>query len=555
MLTIFSAPLLHSIVITILAIILGFQSILFHRPMTFFAGEFVKNESLKSTNSKLSKVGKTIVVNAGDSIQTAINSANAGDTIKVNGGTYAERISIVSDQNGNKNNIKIIGKEENDSDDKRPKIILAEKAELVSIQADGIVFQGFEVSNGEFLKTGENNQGVTAIRVKDGSTNVTIADNYINTIGMNYETCHCYGNSHAINVKSYSSQKIENVQIIKNKISNMHLGRSEAITINGNVSNFSLEGNEITNIDNIGIDIGGFQENDKDGNPLNYQANGKILQNTLFTNAELFQQNPGQKSYWIAGIYIDGGKDVFISRNYVTSFGFGIVVASEKCEKSVDNIIVSNNLLAQNVINGISVGHGLEVDEKQKVENDQRSFANSVSLINNTIIVSDLKEDGGALRLVSHRIDGIKHLTIANNLIFAKNQEGLIKTENFIWRKDSKEIGCQKIGKKIKLNYRLENQKKLDGELSNNLFYNQLTKEEFDKFLAQITISTSKNNYFIDPVLNSNYSLGINSPACNKGNNSYYIDLEKSFDLLTQPRLINTTIDIGAFEYQRLCDQ
>jgi len=199
-----------------------------------------------------------------------------------------------------------------------------------------------------------------------------------------------------------------------NKIHDLHLEQSEALTISNNIYDFVVEDNEIYDVDNIGIDIAGFQDHTKFA-----ATKGKVISNRVYKSNSM--SNPGQlkSPRWIAGIYIDGGRGldltgdaILIERNVVYDYGFGIEIGSEKSGKKVENIIVRDNLIFGNWLVGISVGHDSD---------DQQSYVESCLVSNNTLYENklDTGEDAGELRITKNKgIDKpLRNIRYENNLI------------------------------------------------------------------------------------------------------------------------------------------
>ena len=250
----------------------------------------------------------------------------------------------------------------------------------------------------EFTKFWTNNEQITptAIYVTGSSHNLLIENNYIHDLGTRVNNDK--GNAHGIAV--YGTQPIKNIQINNNRIENLSLGRSEAVVINGDVTNFEVNHNQVNNNNNIGIDIIGFEgtaETDND-----YARRGDIIGNTVTRNS--ISGNPGYKGDdpSAGGIYVDGGKQVFIQNNTVTNNDIGIEVASENFQKLTEEVWVESNTVTNNTYAGLAVG-GYD---------EQRGGVRQITLVNNTVANNDLgKQQGGQLLLQFN----IQKLTIKDN--------------------------------------------------------------------------------------------------------------------------------------------
>jgi hypothetical protein len=302
---------------------------------------------------------------------------------------------------------------------------------VVKIAASNVLFKGFEIVGKFTSQANSDSSGVLVLIRKEetqiaGYSNISIEDNDIHTIGYKYPqpdaATKCWkndnyicGGAHGIEIKSNTSHPIEKVIVRGNKIHDLHVGQSEALTISNNVYDFLVEQNEIYDVDNIGIDIAGFQD---DNIPF-AASKGRVVSNRIYkSNAK---DNPGQKRTYpyIAGIYVDGGhgldlqeNPVLIERNVIYDYGFGIEIGSEKSGHKVDNIIAQNNLIFGNWIVGIGVGHD---------DDDQQSYVENCLVRNNTLYDDKLmvEEDRGELRLLKHEraSQPLGNIRYENNLI------------------------------------------------------------------------------------------------------------------------------------------
>ena len=129
---------------------------------------------------------------------------------------------------------------------------------------------------------------------------------------------------------------------------------------------------------------------------------GDIIGNTVTRNS--ISGNPGYKGDdpSAGGIYVDGGKQVFIQNNIVTNNDIGIEVASENFQNLTEEVWVESNTVTNNTYAGLAVG-GYD---------EQRGGVRQVTLVYNTVTNNDLgKQQGGQLLLQFN----IKKLTIKDN--------------------------------------------------------------------------------------------------------------------------------------------
>ena len=88
---------------------------------------------------------------------------------------------------------------------------------------------------------------------------------------------------------------IRNLLIEKCEIFEIHSGTSEAFTLAGNVVDFTIQDNEVHDVENIGIIIaGGDNLNPKGDISVNYARNGVVRRNKVYRCTHEKSQD-----YWI----------------------------------------------------------------------------------------------------------------------------------------------------------------------------------------------------------------------------------------------------------------
>ncbi len=313
-----------------------------------------------------------------------------------------------------------------------------DKPDIVSIEnISEVTIDGFEIQ-GDFVKNKDcDSKGKrfapAGINVKQAASSIDILNNEIRTIGHDYEVCKTGGNAYGIVVKSVTSV-IDDVSITGNNLSDLNLGKSESLTINGNVTNFEIINNTISNVDNIGIDIIG-------GEDSKHQPKvGKITDNKIYKlvgcrEKVCTEHNPGQSKTFpfIAGIYIDGGTGkskalneiLWIENNVIHDFGVGIKLGGENsyCKDHEDEckgdkvktqfVTVKNNVIFGNRLYGIGMG---------KDSPEQDSYTWECDISNNTVYGNhSYVEEGfyGEINFASLNSDTIKKLTFTNNIVYA----------------------------------------------------------------------------------------------------------------------------------------
>ena len=326
---------------------------------------------------------KRIEVTAGteDAITNALKDAVSGDTLIIHAGEYKEQICITTP------NLTIKAEEgailngedislENESEVKSDS--------MVYIEADNVSISGLEIKG---LKLHHISKKIApkGIYVAEGSDDVSITNCTIHDMGIaeydpafNKET-DSY-NAHGILAEAQPYNPIKNLKIKKCTLYNLTLGNSEALVVNGNVEKFEISGNYIHNCDNIGIDAIGYEQTtDEDSAEkveLDRAHDGRIFENIVKNNSSETNITYDYEGC-AAGIYIDGGRDIWVFDNFVSNCDTGIEVATEHLGKTVTGIKVTNNTLIEN--NGLA---GIIIGGSDPSENGD---AKSCIFFNNTV--------------------------------------------------------------------------------------------------------------------------------------------------------------------------
>ena len=436
------------------------------------------------------------------SIQYAIENSNPGDTIIVYGGSYNEYLNIT-------HNDLTIRKEwpqdqvsvQQPLDNPGAEPILLKIDSKSNIRILGIAFLNLTANDG------------IGILVKGNSDNITIADAEISEINFTSTlnpTVNETTNAQPIIVLGNSIDPIENITIRNCFIHDCTIGYSEGLAINGNVTNFIIENNTIEDLTNIAIDAIGHEGTCPDPN-LDQARNGIIRSNSI---SSCLSQDATS-----AAIYVDGGRDIVIERNYTNHNGYGIEVGCEHVGKSAENIIIKNNIIQDNEVTGIAIG-GYDYPNNS-------GTVNNVIIRNNTLYKNDYLNDFTGEFLMTH----CSNIRFVNNIFFLNNQGilgyaendggGNVMTSNLIWNP----IG--------------------GFELS---WYNQTIDDisQFQSTLNWTNAATFGSPFFVS-VSNQNFNLNSNSNAIGYADLMTNITADE-LDYYGNPRIMGV-LDCGAAEF------
>lgn len=286
------------------------------------------------------------------------------------------------------------------------------------------------------------------------------------------------------------------------------------------------------------------------------------------------------------GIYLSNSspklKNLIISDNNAVDAGAGITI--DVSNSFLNNITITNNkLIGNNAIGGSGV-YTLK----------SSPFLQDVSITNNNIETTNVKAKGAGVYNLNSEKPRLNNVIISDNAIINykyKNAIGkgggiyiensnLLLTNSLVVRNKSGEGGGIYIERSNESEF--TNVTISDNEVSGNkgsglycnfadpAIYNSIIwgnkpnttsndegkKPIFNYSLIQYNFSTDNFNLSgqTDPLFEDGYKLNPNSPVINKGNNEYIISTNKDLD--NNPRIVNKTVDLGAYEYQNeaLCN-
>ena len=167
---------------------------------------------------------------------------------------------------------------------------------------------------------------------------------------------------HGICVYSCNDQApVRDLSIEGCEVYDCECGSSESLVLNGNIDRFLIAENRIHDNNNIGIDMIGFEGTAKHPKPLDgrnpyendYVRNGICRDNVVYNISS--QGNPayyenGEYDLCADGIYVDGGQDIEVCRNFVFRCDIGLEVATEHSPEDNELFRVSGVRAHDNVI-------------------------------------------------------------------------------------------------------------------------------------------------------------------------------------------------------------
>ena len=357
------------------------------------------------------------------SIQTAINSAVAGDTIFVRALTstgaqavYTERL-VFNGRSGTATAPITLCNYGGDVDAANAPVFPAidltgitpgtdVSAILTLANSSYVTVSGLEFRN---YATASDTQIPAGIYVAGKGTGVRLVRNKVHHISQN-NTVLRNANANAFGIAIYGSNAtspIDGIVLDGNEVYSLRTGQSESVVLNGNVTNFRVTNNTVHDCNNIGIDCIGFEQNLPAA--VNYARNGVVSGNRVYNIDS--QYNPGYGGNFAGsfssaaarnatrgapGIYVDGGSGIVVECNSIHDCNIGISFGSEHAGRTTSNCIARDNLIRANHVGGIFLG-GASTDNGSAV---------NCKITNNTLYKNDSANAGGGSIEVQNHVTG-----------------------------------------------------------------------------------------------------------------------------------------------------
>ena len=486
-----------------------------------FLFAFVKAQSafyVDGTNGNDASNGNSLT-SAWKTIQNAFNKATPGTVVYIKGGTYNSQLTLnVSGTMGNPIEFRNY---QNDSVyidgtglSSNPMITITDHS---NITFRNLIIQNLVVNNAVGIQVICSGTGSVANLVFKGliirAINWTSKASTKPSSSKNSQPFIAYGQGKTV------TNAMRNILVDSCMIYNNITGFSESLSFGGNIDGITITHNQVFNNTNIGIDVtGNYNECNCNDTAIDHSRNAYIAYNLCYNDFSSYATS--------GGIYIDGGANVLVERNISHDNGYGIELGCEQSGTSY-NLIVRDNLIYHNQIAGMAIG-GYDISTTGIVIN--------ASITNNTFLANNYANDGtGELDIT--KISGCTlrdniFYTNAQNVFYSKEaispQTGLLMDYNdwFTPNNDSANIN---------VNW---------GSTSLNSFSSYKSTAGFEKH------SLYTNPLFINATVTSpDFHLTALSRCINMGDPTY-IPGSSETDFEGNNRVVNSLIDIGAYEYK-----
>ncbi|MBL4673668.1 MAG: hypothetical protein JKX81_15525 [Arenicella sp.] len=297
-------------------------------------GATIVSNSSRPERSWISSFGDVSVtgISSGSALQTAINNCADYCVIEI------DQLPLTGTININKSKVKLMGKSGN-------KVTFTGDDSIFSVGSNTreIIFEGLVIDGQDRAR---NSASVFGIFVDGHSiSKVQIKGNTIKNL---------YSESDAHGIAIYGTgntefNSVSDIIIENNTLDDLRTGSSESIVVNGNVKQWEILNNNVSNVNNIAIDaIGG------EGTSATRTVEGRVLpglfdaaregfiEGNSVTNMSTIGNTQYDGNSWAAAIYVDGGRDISISGNSAINTPWGHEIGAENCIET-SNITLSNN--------------------------------------------------------------------------------------------------------------------------------------------------------------------------------------------------------------------
>jgi hypothetical protein len=264
-------------------------------------------------------------------------------------------------------------------DDARPPRLVGtpDRDAVVDIWASYVVLQGFEIADHDSGSLDADTLGIRIEPRGEHVTHVEIRNNVIHDIGPGeVEQDSCYYNGHGILAAAEGAQ-LSQLVIDGNELHHLYVGNSEVLVVNGNVGGFCVTNNYVHDVNNIAIDVIGYERNSTETTRA-----GIISDNVVLDASNYWPYcSRGNCTYPAGdessdGIYVDGGADLDISFNVVGRADHGIELQSENGEL-IRNVEVHDNVVFNSNYKNFTLGDAENSREFDNVFFDDPALADA----------------------------------------------------------------------------------------------------------------------------------------------------------------------------------
>jgi len=440
----------------------------------------------------------------------------AGQTALVRGGTYAESVTLAASGNAASGYITLQNYpgETPILDGTTLKCCGGTINGLFNVvNKSYVVINGFEIRN--YKSTTASDEPV-GILVQGSGSNIQLLNNNVHNITTTAEKNN--GNAHGIGIYGTATTPLSNIVVSGNQVHNLATGWSESMTLDGNVTNFTVTNNIVHDNDNIGIDVAGFWGMGPTGHD---QTNNGLISGNVVYNISSIKNPAYGGSYGADGIYCDGCAQVVIERNLVYASDLNIEAASENSGHVSSYVTIRDNVVYNPNLVDISIGgYASNV-----------GGSDHVTVVNNTMY-NQASNAGNDFQVQYYATNNV----FKNNIVYS-NSSGSGMLYSFTTSEANP----------VAMDYNIYFSSA--GSANSSWLWNNKTYTGFAAYKSGS--GQDAHSIFADPKFISlstpNLHVAANSPAVNAGT-SLGSAIVGTFDYVGNARVIGANIDIGAYE-------
>ncbi|MCB9730590.1 MAG: hypothetical protein H6746_19120 [Deltaproteobacteria bacterium] len=248
---------------------------------------------------------------------------------------------------------------------------------VVAIDASWVTIHGLEIASHDRGDLRSDEIGINVEPESADISHIRLLDNHIHHIGPpDTGGKSCSYNAHGLIAQS-KGYRIANLIIDGNELHDLYVGNSECLVVNGLVEQFQVTRNYVHDVNNIAIDIIGYEKSSRETTRFGLVADNVVLDASNYwpycTRGNCTYPEGDESS---DGIYVDGGAGLDIAYNVVGRTDHGIELQSENGEL-IRDVEVHHNLVFNSNYEQLTIGASENVTERDNVLVDEPTLANT----------------------------------------------------------------------------------------------------------------------------------------------------------------------------------
>ena len=249
-----------------------------------------------------------------------------------------------------------------------------DRVAVIDIDASWVAVAGFEIADHDRGSLSKDEIGIRIEPRRGDISHVRVIGNRIHHIGpADTGSGSCDYDAHGLIARA-EGHLLSDLVIDGNELHDLYMGTSECLVINGLVEQFRVTCNYVHDVNNIAIDIIGYERNSHETARLGLVADNVVLDASNYWP----YCTRGNCAYPVGdesanGIYVDGGAELEIAYNVVGRCDLGLELQSENDELIRDIDVHHNAVFNSNYTNWVLGPH-------QNVSEWANEFFNATAL-------------------------------------------------------------------------------------------------------------------------------------------------------------------------------